>query len=66
VRAKNLKELYDQTPVARHPEIVVSRERVFFNDEEYVIVGGGELRLVRSQKRLEERIDQIVLSLNFT
>lgn len=60
----NLKELYYLTPVARHPEIVVSGERVFFDNEEYVIGGDGELRLVRSQKTLDERIDQIVLGLN--
>ena len=60
----NLKELYYLTPVARHPEIVVSGERVFFNGEEYLIGGDSELKLVRSQKDLEEKMDQIVLGLN--
>ncbi len=60
----NLKELYDLTPVARHPEIVVSGERVFFDNEEYVIGGDGKLRLVRSQKDLEQRLARIETKLS--
>ena len=53
----NLKKLHDLTPADRHPEIVVSGEMVFFDNAEYVIGGDGELRLVRSLKALEQRID---------
>ena len=51
-----LVELYKQTPVARHPEIIVSGERVFFDGEEYILQGDGELKLVRDEKALTTQI----------
>lgn len=59
----NLEQLYAQTPVARHPEIIVSGDRVFFDGEEYLLVPNGELRLVRSQKALEQRLTTIAAKL---
>jgi len=55
----NIVELYDKTPVERHREVFVSEDRLFFDGEEYVIGGDGELRLVRSEKGLEEKLAQI-------
>ena len=56
----NLVELYARTSVARHSEIIVSGERVFFDGEEYIITGiDGELRLVRSEKELKQRLARI-------
>ena len=55
----NLVELYKQTPPERHQDIVISGDRLFFDGEEYVIEGDGELELVRSQKGLEQYLRQI-------
>ncbi len=55
----NVVELYEQVPVERHREIVVSGDRLFFNSEEYIINGDGELRLARSQKDLLQKVDEI-------
>ena len=55
----NLIELYKQTPVARHSEIIVSGERVFFDSEEYVLQPDGELKLVRSEKELKQKLTAI-------
>jgi len=55
----NLKELYDLIPAARHPEIVVSGDRLFFDGEEYIIGGDGELKLVHSYKGLEQAVARI-------
>ena len=55
----NLIEIYKQTSVARHPEIIVSGERVFFDDEEYILQPDGELKLVRSGKELKQRLAHI-------
>jgi len=52
----DLVQLYQQTPVARHPEIIVSNDRVFFDDEEYIIQPDGELKLVRSEKELKQKL----------
>ena len=47
----NLVQLYAQTPVERHHEIIVSGNRLFFDNEEHIIEGEeSELRLVRSDK----------------
>jgi len=59
----NLKQLYDQTPVARHSEIIVSDDRVFFDGEEYLFLPNGDLRLLRSQKALEQKLAQIAAKL---
>lgn len=59
----NLRELYDQTPAEHHHEIVVSGDRVFFNGEEYIIPDEGELKLIRSQKWLEQKLSQITTQL---
>ena len=55
----NIMELYAKTPVERHHEIVVSGDRLFLDGEEYVIGGEEELRLVRSNKGLEQHLAQI-------
>lgn len=55
----NLIELYEQTPVERHSEIIVSGDRLFFDDEEYFIQPDGELKLIRSNKSLEEGLAEI-------
>ncbi|MEE8470593.1 MAG: hypothetical protein V3S51_04615 [Dehalococcoidia bacterium] len=61
----NIEELYGQTPVSRHDEILVSGDRLFFDNEEYVITGADqELVLVRSQKVLEQQIAEVKSSLS--
>ena len=55
----NLVQFYQQTPVKRHSEIIVSSDRVFFGDGEYVLQPDGELRLVRSEKELKQRLARI-------
>lgn len=57
--AMNIVELYTQVPVERHQGIIVSGDRLFFDGEEYIIEGDGELKLVHSHKGLEQRLDQI-------
>ena len=52
----NLVELYKQTPVARHSEIIVSSDRLFFDGEEYVLQPDGELKLIRSEKELKQKL----------
>ena len=53
-----IEELYEKTPAARHQEIVISGDRLFFEGEEYILKG-PELVLVRSQKGIEEKLAQI-------
>lgn len=60
----NLIEFYEQTPVVRHPEIIVSGDRLFFDEEEYIIRGDGELKLIRSEKQSRQRLEQIVDALD--
>lgn len=55
----NIVELYEKTPVERHQEIIVSGDRLFFDGEEYIILGDEELKLVHSHKELEQKVDQI-------
>lgn len=55
----NLTELYSQTPVERHREVVISSDRLYFDNEEYVIAGGEELIQVKSQKVLEQKLARI-------
>ena len=56
----DLVQLYQQTPVARHPEIIVSNDRVFFDDEEYIIhQPDWEFKLIRSEKNLVQRLTVI-------
>ena len=55
----NTVELYEQIPVERHQEIIVSEGRLFFDNEEYIIRGDGELKLVRSDKQLLQKVEQI-------
>ena len=52
----NLVELYKQTPEDRHSEIIVSSDRLFFDGAEYVLQPDGELRLVRSEKELKQKL----------
>ena len=52
-------ELYTKTPVARHPEIIVSGKRVFFEDEEYVLQPNENLILVHSDKELKQKLTAI-------
>jgi len=55
----NLVELYEQTPVERHSDIIVSDNMLFFDNGEYIIQGDGELKLVRGNKELLQKLDQI-------
>lgn len=47
----NLKELYDQVPVAQHSNIIVQGDRVFVRRAEetveYLLLGNGELERIR-------------------
>ena len=52
----NLIELYKQTPVARHSEIIVSSDRLFFDGEEYILQGDEELKFIRSEKELKQKL----------
>lgn len=58
-----LQKLYSQTPVERHSEILVFADKVFFAGDEYLLLPDGELRLVRSQTELEQRLRQIAAKL---
>ena len=60
----NLVELYKQTPVERHSEIVVSSDRLYFDGEEYVIAADEELKLIHSHKGLKKDIASIKATLN--
>ena len=62
----NLVNFYKQTPVERHGEIVVAGDRLFFDGEEYVIGGEEELRPVRSNKGLEQKLAQIEAKLSIS
>lgn len=62
----NIIELYKQTPVERHQEIVISGDRVFFDNEEYVILAGGELKLVHSHKELSQKVNQVITKLGIS
>ena len=56
----NLVQFYQQTPVKWHSEMIVSGDRLYFDGEEYIITGiDEELRLVRSEKELKERLARI-------
>ena len=54
-----LVELYQQTPVARHSEIIVSGEGVFFDGEEYILQPDEELKFIRSEKELKQKLAAI-------
>ena len=58
-----LAEFYEQTPVERHSEIVISGDRLFFDGEEYALSGERELRLIRSSKGLAQALQQIHVKL---
>ena len=60
----DLVQLYQQTPVARHPEIIVSNDRVFFDGEEYVLQPDEEFKFIRSEKNLEQKLTTIEAKLN--
>ena len=55
----NLVELYQQTPVKRHSEIIISSDRLFFDGEEYILQGDEELKLIRSEKEIKQRLTAI-------
>ena len=60
----NIVELYEQTPVDLHSQIVISGDRLFFEEEEYVIGADEELELIRSHKQSNQRLDQIAAKLS--
>ena len=60
----NLVQFYQQTPVERHSEIVVSGDRLYFDGEEYAIRQDGELKLLHSHKGLEKDIASVKATLN--
>jgi hypothetical protein len=59
----NLVELYAQTPVEKHVDIVVAEGRVFVRSaegtEEYALLPDGEMELVRSDKDIRAGLTQI-------
>ena len=55
----NITELYAQTPRNEHSDILISGNRLFCNGEEYIVNGDGELKLVHSQKVIEQKINEI-------
>jgi len=55
----NLADLYAQTPVEKHHEIIVSGDRVFFEGEEFILDPEGNLRKIHSWKEIYERLDRI-------
>ena len=60
----NIIELYEQTPVERHKDIIADGNRILVSDEEgditeYLLDGVGELWLVRSDKKLRADIAAI-------
>ena len=55
----NLVQFYQQTPVKRHSEIVISGDKLYFDNEEYAIAADEELKLVRSEKELKQRLARI-------
>jgi len=59
----NITQLYAQTPVERHHEIIVSGDRLYFENQEYILGADGELKLARSQKGLEQGLAQIATKL---
>jgi len=61
-----LMELYARTPVKRHHEIVVDGNRVYFDNEEYLIAADGELRLIHSHKWLRRDMEKIKKKLGIT
>lgn len=46
----NLIQLYEETPVGRHSEIVISGDRLYFDNQEYIIDLYGDLNLVRTNQ----------------
>lgn len=53
----NLKQLYDQTPVAKHHRITVAGDKVIVTNEDgsidlYLMAGEGELSLAFSEKSI--------------
>lgn len=50
---------YISSNVERHQEIVVSGDRIYFENQEYILGADEELRLARSQKGLEQVLAQI-------
>ncbi len=59
----NVTDLYKSLPAARHGEIVLSGDRLFFDGEEFAVGGEGELSLVRTQKGLEQKVDEIAAAI---
>lgn len=50
----NLVELYEQTPMERHKDIIVHRDRVYMRTpegtDEYLLQSDGQLQLISSSK----------------
>ena len=60
----NLTQFYEETPVERHSEIVISGDRLFFDGKEYAISSDRELRLIHSARELAQGIEQIKVKLS--
>ena len=61
----NSVELYAQTLVERHHEIIVSGSRFFFENGNYTIEGEDSvLRLVCSDKELKQYVSRITAALD--
>ena len=59
-----VEQLYKQTPVAKHSGIVVSGDRLFFDGDEYIIDGDGELKMIRTNRQLDQKLSEIVARLD--
>lgn len=59
-----LKDLFDQTPVANHNEIVTQGDRVYHNGKEYLVDQDGKLTLIRDWGKTDTNIVNIATKLN--
>ncbi len=59
----NIVDLYKQTSVDKHPDIIVIGDRLFFDNEEYILSPDGDLRLLRSDKEMKQKIITIEANL---
>jgi len=55
----NLSEFYEQIPAERHHEVILSGDRLYFGDEEFIIDPEGNIHKIHSWKEIHERLDRI-------
>jgi hypothetical protein len=59
-----ISELYSQIPPDKHHEVVVSGDRLYYDGDEYIIHSEDEITLIRTQKTLEQKLEEIKSSIN--